>query len=345
LLNHSHLKPGQNASLLSYSQTIQMYGDNAKKINNMDVLYDFATFLAEGAQQMETSVFEAEKILKQTALRGHEKSQYYLATMYATGLLNQKQHGQPEFEKALPFYLQSTKHHHPDAAFRSAVCYENGLGTRKDKSKANQYYRKAATSNHPGAMYRLGTAYLKGQLNLAQNTRDGHKWLKRSVEAATSEYPHALHELAILHERGLDAIIFVDHPYALSLYHKAADLGYAPSAFCLGECYRLGKLGCKPDPERSLQFYQAAADQQHPDACLALAAWYLVGIPNLLTPSDHQAYQWILSAAETGHARAEYLLGYFLEKGIGVLQDPAEAMMWYQKAAEQGEARAIERLT
>ncbi|OBZ86587.1 Protein SKT5 [Choanephora cucurbitarum] len=350
LLDHSHLKPGHNASLLSYSQTIQMYQENAKKTNNMDVLYDFATFLAEGVQQVDDikCMLEAEKILKQTSLRGHGQSQYYLANMYAAGSLNQKHH-QPEFEKSLPLYLQSAKHHHPDAAFRAARCYEKGLGTRKDKAKATQFYRKAATLSHPGAMFRLGTAYLKGQLNLSQNIRDGYKWLKRSVEAATPQYPHALHELAILHERGVDSIIFVDHAYALGLYRKAADeMGHAPSAYRLGECHQLGLLGCQINPELALQYYQMAADQLHPEACLALTGLYLIGIPYVLTPSDDLAYQWALRATEQKDAscsRAEYMLGYLLENGIGVEMDIDKAMEWYQRAAEHGEERAIQRLS
>jgi hypothetical protein len=139
LLDHSHLKPGQNASLLSYSKTINMYRDNVKKTNNMEVQCDFAIFLVEAAkrqkeeanstnssrnssnqieqkQQQHAYVLEAEKLLKQVAVRGHSESQYYLANMYAAGLLNKT--GKPDFDKSFPLFVQSAKHHHPDAAYR-----------------------------------------------------------------------------------------------------------------------------------------------------------------------------------------------------------------------------------
>jgi hypothetical protein len=140
LLDHSHLKPGQNASLLSYSKTINMYRENAKKTNNMEIQCDFAIFLVEAAkrlqqkdieqidqqqqkqqqqqqlQQQNAYLIEAEKLLKQVAMRGHSESQYYLANMYAAGILNKT--GKPDFDKSFPLFVQSAKHHHPDAAYR-----------------------------------------------------------------------------------------------------------------------------------------------------------------------------------------------------------------------------------
>ncbi|KAL9537315.1 hypothetical protein MBANPS3_011889 [Mucor bainieri] len=360
LLDHSHLKPGQNASLLSYSKTINMYRENAKKTNNMEIQCDFAIFLVEAAKRLQQKeieqqqqpdeqhkqqhayLMEAEKLLKQVAVRGHSESQYYLANMYAAGLLNKT--GKPDFDKSFPLFVQSAKHHHPDAAYRTAKCYEDGLGTTKNKGKAVQYYRKAATLNHPGAMYRLGLAEMRGELSLSRNIRDGHKWLKRSAEAATTQYPHALHELALLHEKGVESVIFVDLKYAVSLYHEAAILGYAPSAHRLGECYEFGKLECTTDAALSIQYYSIAAEQQHPESCFALTAWYLVGVPQILAPSDEQAYAWAMCAAQSGLPRAEYAVGYFSEMGIGTDKDENTAMEWYRKAAEHGEKRAIQRL-
>jgi len=349
LLNHSHLKPGQNASLLSYSQTISLYRENAKKTNSPDMQFDFAVFMVEAAKPITDNeaarwefLGEAEKLLKTLANRGHSESQYYLANLYASSLLNRK--NKSEFEKAFPLFVQATKHNHPDAAYRAAKCYEDALGCRKDWSKAIQFYRKAATLNHPGAMYRLGIAELNGELNLAKNPRDGVKWLKRSAEAATVEYPHALHELGLLHERGVDNIVFVDPEYSVSLYTQAAELGYAPSAFRLGECYEYGKLGCPQDAALSIHYYTLAAQQGHREASFALTAWYLVGSPPVLPQSDTEAYLWAYRAAEKELPKAEYAVGYFTEVGIGVPKDLQVAMEWYRKAAEHGDQRAMQRL-
>lgn len=104
-------------------------------------------------------------------------------------------------------------------------------------------------------MYRLGIAELNGELGLSKRPKEGVKWLKRSAEHATAEFPHALHELALLHERGIENVLFVDFEYSTELLAQAAELGYAPSAYRLGECYEYGKMGCPQDPALSIHYY------------------------------------------------------------------------------------------
>jgi len=104
-------------------------------------------------------------------------------------------------------------------------------------------------------MYRLGTAELNGALNLTRRPKEGVKWLKRSAEHATEEFPHALHELALLHERGIENVVFIDFDYAAELLAQGAELGYAPSAFKLGECYEYGKMACPQDAALSIHYY------------------------------------------------------------------------------------------
>jgi TPR repeat protein len=90
---------------------------------------------------------------------------------------------------------------------------------------------------------------------LSKRPKEGVKWLKRSAEHATAEFPHALHELALLHERGIHNVVFVDYEYSAELLAQAAELGYSPSAYRLGECYEYGKMGCPQDPALSIHYY------------------------------------------------------------------------------------------
>jgi TPR repeat protein len=122
-LDHSHLKPGQNASLLSYAQTINMYRENAKKTNNPDIQCELAKFIidaatrkAEGEAQDEY-LAEAEKLLKQLSIKGHADAQYELGKLFAAGLLHKKGR-KPELEKAFALFVQASKHFHADAANR-----------------------------------------------------------------------------------------------------------------------------------------------------------------------------------------------------------------------------------
>ena len=54
-------------------------------------------------------------------------------------------------------------------------------------------------------------------------------------------------------------------------------------------------------------------------------------------PQDHkEALKWYQKAAEQGNASAQGNLGDMYEFGKGVTQDYAEALNWYRKAADQG---------
>jgi TPR repeat protein len=276
LLDHSHLRPGAQASLLSYERTLALYRENAKKTNLPEVQYEFAVFMIDAvkglpiptlatagqieiekiSEKREDMVREATNLLKKLADRGHPDSQYFLADCYANGIGTVR--GRQDFDRAFPLFVLAAKHGHSDAAYRSGTCCENGWGCRRESSKAVQFYRKAGAASHPGAMYRLGLAELNGDLGLAKSPREGVKWLKRSAEHATAEFPHALHELALLHERGVPNVLFVDYEYSAELLAQASELGYAPSAYRLGECYEYGKMGCPQDPALSIHYYVSA---------------------------------------------------------------------------------------
>ncbi|WP_052102780.1 tetratricopeptide repeat protein [Porphyromonas gulae] len=53
-----------------------------------------------------------------------------------------------------------------------------------------------------------------------------------------------------------------------------------------------------------------------------------------------EAVKWYRKAAEQGNAHAQNNLGEMYEKGYGVSQDYSEAVKWYLKAAEQGNNEA-----
>jgi TPR repeat protein len=273
ILDHSHLRPGNQASLLSHERTLELYRANARKTQDPDLQFEFAVFMIDASKSLpipaptssnviqiekaiekrEDLIRESTSLLKRLADRGHPASQYFLADCYANGIGTVK--SKQDFDRAYPLFVLAAKHGHPDAAYRAGTCCENGWGCRRESAKGLQFFRKSAAALHPGAMYRLGIAELNGELGLSKRPKEGVKWLKRSAEQATAEFPHALHELALLHERGIDNVVFVDFEYSTELLAQAAELGYAPSAHRLGECYEYGKMGCPQDPALSIHYY------------------------------------------------------------------------------------------
>jgi hypothetical protein len=53
-----------------------------------------------------------------------------------------------------------------------------------------------------------------------------------------------------------------------------------------------------------------------------------------------QAVAWYRKAAEQGNAKAQFFLGGMYYVGEGVTRDYGQAAVWYRKAAEQGDAQA-----
>jgi len=143
VLSHDHLRPGHKATLLSYTQTLELYRQNAKKTNDPELQFEFAAFMIDAGKDQEDPKTRAElfdeamKLLRKLATNGHAESQHYLAECFASGFAR----GKPDFDKAFPLWVQASKHGHPDAAYRTGRCYDEGLGTRKDSARAVQFYR------------------------------------------------------------------------------------------------------------------------------------------------------------------------------------------------------------
>ncbi|RMZ78008.1 hypothetical protein DV737_g4104, partial [Chaetothyriales sp. CBS 132003] len=354
---------GSNAALMSTRKTLEMYRANVKKTNDPAIQYEFAVFMVGAAQEegLETDglseggksersstttredlLKEAKQILQKLCDKSYPFAQYYLGDGYASGLFNK---GREDWDKGFPLFLAAAKHGHAEAGYRAALCYEFGWGCRPDAIKALQFYQHAASKNHPGAMARLGRACLTGEMGLTKRYREGIRWLKRAAESADFQYNHAPYDLGCLHETGFGPDVFKDPSYAAQLYTKAADLGHIEANHRLGEAYEFGQLNCPKDAALSVHFYTGAAERGHAPSQMALCAWFLIGIENVLEKDEAEAYEWAKRAALQGLAKAQYTLAYFTEMGIGCRRDPLEANVWYVKAADQGDERAKHRIS
>ena len=59
-----------------------------------------------------------------------------------------------------------------------------------------------------------------------------------------------------------------------------------------------------------------------------------------VSQNDRQAVFWYRKAAEQGDAKAQFNLGVMYMDGRGVAQDDRQAVAWFQKAAAQGDTGA-----
>ena len=80
------------------------------------------------------------------------------------------------------------------------------------------------------------------------------------------------------------------------------------------------------------------AKQGHATAQYNLGVFYAKGLG--VAQDDAEAVKLFRKAAEQGHAEAQFFLGVMYRHGRGVSQDYAEAVKWWRKAAEQGGTEA-----
>lgn len=324
---------------------IDQYRQRIKDDPDPEAHFLYAKYLIEAAKRFgadakdqrtvkkyrDTLIQESLKVVRRLATQGqaYDEAQFFLANCHGTGML-----GLPvDHERAYHLYLQAAKQNHAGACYRVAVCNEIGAGTRREPQRALAFYRKAASLGDTAAMYKLGVILLRGLHGEQANPREAVGWLKRAAEQADEENPHALHELALLHENANNGVVPYDPAYAKELYTRAGHLGYTHSQYRLGQCYEYGNLTCPVDPRRSIAWYTKAAEKGHSEAELALSGWYLTGSEGVLKQSDSEAYLWARRAANKGLSKAEYAVGYYAEVGIGIKQDVEFAKRWYMRAA------------
>lgn len=324
---------------------IDEYRQRIKGDPDPEAHFKYAKYLIEAAKKIgkdvkdqravkkyrDLLIQEALKTIRRLATQSvpYDEAQFFLANCHGTGML-----GLPvDHERAYTLYLQAAKQNHAAASYRVAVCNEIGAGTRREPPRAAAFYRKAASLGDTAAMYKLGMILLLGSLGVDKNPREAINWLKRAAEQADEENPHALHELALLHEMPNSGLVLHDPAYAKALLTQAAHLGYVQSQYKLGQCYEYGILTCPVDPRRSIAWYTKAAEKGFSEAELALSGWYLTGSEGILNQSDSEAYLWARKAANKGLNKAEYAVGYYAEVGIGIKQDVEFAKRWYMRAA------------
>lgn len=374
-----YLGNDSTASLVPRFKTIEMYRENVKKSKDPDVLFEYAQYMLQTALSMDVSrkgakkgdgdddeddddeddsnygtglssdaelrtqfLKEALHYLKKLSVKGYKEAQYLLADSYSSGAF-----GKINGKEAFTLFQSSAKHGHVEAAYRTAICFEEGLGTTRDSRKCIEFLKFAASRNHPAAMFKLGLYAFYGRMGLPSdlNTKkNGIKWLSRAVAKANPLICAAPYELAKIYEKGFLDIVIADMKYAMELYVQAASLGHVPSATLLGKIYEVGNEIVPQDVPLSVNYYTVAAEGGDPEAMLGLCAWYLVGAEPAFGPDEKEAFEWALKAAKYGFPKAQFTVGYFLEKGKGCKAHLDSAHRWYQLAAENKDSRAINKL-
>ncbi|KAJ2902780.1 chitin synthase activator [Zalerion maritima] len=192
-----------------------------------------------------------------------------------------------------------------DAMFFLADCLGRGaLAHEPDNKEAFTLYQSAAKLGHAAAAYRTAVCCEIGHEEGGGTRKDPLK--------------------------------------AIQWYKRAATLGDTPAMYKVGMILLKGLLGQPKNPREAVGWLKRAAERadiENPHALHELGLLYESAQPNdAIIRDEAYAFQLFQQAAELGYKFSQFRLGAAFEFGlIGCPIDPRQSILWYSKAAMQGE--------
>ena len=244
------------------------------------------------------------------------EAQFLLGSYYAEGVSGLSK----DLKKSFSLYQRAADQGHPEAMFRLAQCYVNGIGTKKDLKVALDWYRKAAEKNHGNALFELGGYYLTGNM-VEQNLTTAYDCYEKAVQAGFKQATEAKNKIA-----------------TVAKYWQKAHAGDAESQYMLAKCYAEGVSGVTADETKAFTWYKKAADQGHSEAMFQIVRCYAKGIG--VGKDEKIALDWCRKAAEKNHGNALFELGQLYRDGLLVEQNLTTAYQYFEKSENVGFMRA-----
>jgi TPR repeat protein len=190
------------------------------------------------------------------------------------------------------------------AMFQLALCYDKGIGTKKDINKASDLFLKSAEGGNAQAQLRVGLMYLSqkyfiDELKIFMRQQDNSKYdeiealyrereaLKWFTKAAEQGDPEALYYSAKL--------LFKtnEKEEGANYFKKAAEKDHGLAQSMWGNCLYYGN-GVIKNKLEAVKWFRKAAEKNIFAAQFAMALVYLTGEGDV--KNEKEAYKWALIA-------------------------------------------------
>lgn len=221
-------------------------------------------------------------------------------------------------EKALYWFKKAAVTEDNAALMYCAAAYYFGVGTNINRDLARKYYISAAKNGDSIAQYTIAKYFLSTN-NLA-NKKLGMIWLNKSLQ---QQNPEAMLMMSKLYANG--TIVQKDLQKSRELINSAIEKHYLPAYYALGDLDYLEK-----NYTGAQKAYEKAADAEYVPAMVRLSKLY--GDEKNEMHNQHEAFLWMLKAAQLGSTEACTALSEIYKKGIGIDVDEKLAESWAKKA-------------
>lgn len=219
-------------------------------------------------------------------------------------------------QRALTWLLVASSKGDAEAMIVTGSIYEE-----IDKpEQAKSYYSAAANMGYIAAMRCLGYLY-----RTENNNAESMKWFKKAAEQGDAQS---------MNEMGACCWNNNEHAQAAQWYKKSAKAGYDWGVYNYAVCLEKGD-GVEKNEAEAAEYYKMAAEQALPEAMNKLGLYYR------RQKEETLAAQWFREAADFCYADGMYNYALCLEVGEGIEKNPAEAIKYYEQAANDGHIESM----
>jgi TPR repeat protein len=262
---------------------------------------------------------KALELYKKSAAQGNALGQARLGDMYLNGLGVEQ-----DPQKAFKCFQKSAEQDNDLALLRLGTMYCEGNGVERDLEKGFELVQKSAKQGNAQAQLLVGGMYKDGK-GVQQDNKKAFAWIQKSAKQGNMI---AQNDLGYLYEQGLG--VDRDFQKAREWYLKAAEKGLAAAQVCLGNIYRDG-LGVEENIKEAKKWYVKAAEKGNEKAKSELLNIELEADPK-------KKFKNKMVASFKGDAKAMAEVANMYLMGIGVEKSEENALEWFKKAFEYGNA-------
>jgi len=265
------------------------------------------------------------------AEQGLSEAQYELECCYEQGC-----GVTADLTEAAHWYYYAAEQSYKDAEYKLGCCFYNGKGYSQNYAEAAKWYRKAAEHGHVKAMVAIGGMY-EGGHGVDMDYAEAAKWYRKAAENGDAK---AQFYIGLMYDDGedLEGVEEINYAEAMKWYRKSAEQGYYGASYNICNMYEYGK-GVPNDSYEAFRWYGKAAEQGDDLAKYIIGGMYERG--QGVAQNYAEALRCYLEAARGSLPaftlkNVLYDIGrmYFEERGVA--KDADEAMIWFRKAAENG---------
>lgn len=251
-----------------------------------------------------------------------------------------------------------------DALVQEAKRIQPKEGMTAEDIQAFELFYRAAIAGHAEAQCHLSNCYALGN-GVQQNTKRALKWLQRSAEQISGRSIRLtmFFKFDLMH-------LSQDYIEAANWYRSAAEHGSAHEQFGFGECYREG-IGVPQDYYEAAEWYHKAAMQGYADAQYKLGLYFrggerdgfyehvTVGLSNsflgeklsfdvlnaktgeIIIPANQKMTRTLLRKLAKDYVQCDIASSPVRDRLKEIIwKCDKGAVVWFQRAAEQGHADA-----